>query len=123
MTVALVRCTPGARTNWHSHAVGQGPARQRGGRPDRHPDGDVIRVRTGDTVICPPGEEHWHGATADTFIRRFALLEASRLAHWQAGGLHAGPITAIEEWGPRPGWRASNGPVARPHDHSIREVF
>ena len=23
MTVALVRFTPGARTNWHSHAVGQ----------------------------------------------------------------------------------------------------
>ena len=23
MTVSLVRCTPGARTNWHSHAIGQ----------------------------------------------------------------------------------------------------
>lgn len=39
-------------------------------------DGAVVRVRAGDTVVCPPGEEHWHGATADTFMSHFALLEA-----------------------------------------------
>ncbi|WP_456077710.1 MmyB family transcriptional regulator, partial [Kineococcus indalonis] len=33
-------------------------------------------TRAGDTVVCPPGEEHWHGATADTFMSHFALLEA-----------------------------------------------
>ncbi len=123
MIVILVRFTPGAHTNWHSHAVGQTLHVTDGIGLVATRDGTVICMRPGDTVHTPPGEEHWHGATADTFIRRFALLEASRLAHWQAGGLHAGPITAIEEWGPRPGWRASNGPVARPHDHSIREFF
>jgi quercetin dioxygenase-like cupin family protein len=33
-------------------------------------------VRAGDTVICPPDEEHWHGAAADTFMSHLAMLEA-----------------------------------------------
>ncbi|MGY0007147.1 hypothetical protein [Micromonospora sp. I033] len=36
----------------------------------------MLRVRAGDTVICPPGEEHWHGAAADTFMSHLAMLEA-----------------------------------------------
>jgi hypothetical protein len=37
MTVSLVRFTPGARTNWHSHAVGvPDPARHRRHRARRH---------------------------------------------------------------------------------------
>jgi len=39
-------------------------------------DGSVVRVRAGDTVICPPGEEHWHGGAADTFMSHLAMLEA-----------------------------------------------
>ena len=27
------------------------------------------------TVICPPGEEHWHGAGISTFMSHFAMLE------------------------------------------------
>jgi quercetin dioxygenase-like cupin family protein len=38
-------------------------------------DGSVFQIRPGDTVICPPGEEHWHGAAADTFMSHFAMLE------------------------------------------------
>jgi hypothetical protein len=39
-------------------------------------DGNVIRVRAGDTVICPPDEEHWHGGAANTFMSHLAMLEA-----------------------------------------------
>jgi quercetin dioxygenase-like cupin family protein len=35
----------------------------------------VLRIRAGDTVICPPGEEHWHGAAAGTFMSHLAMLE------------------------------------------------
>jgi hypothetical protein len=28
-------------------------------------DGTISRMRPGDTVYTPPGEEHWHGATGD----------------------------------------------------------
>jgi len=75
MTVALVRFTPGAHTNWHSHAVGQTLHVTEGVGLVGTRDGSVVRVRAGDTVICPPDEEHWHGAAADTFMSHFAMLE------------------------------------------------
>jgi quercetin dioxygenase-like cupin family protein len=76
MTVALVRFTPGARTNWHSHAVGQTLHVTEGVGLVGTRDGSVLRIRAGDTVVCPPGEEHWHGAAADTFMSHLAMLEA-----------------------------------------------
>ena len=60
---AHVHFTPGARTAWHRHPIGQtlfvtdgvGLVPARGGqRPGIRP-GDVVRIE--------PGEEHWHGAT------------------------------------------------------------
>ncbi|MFP5345769.1 MAG: cupin domain-containing protein [Actinomycetes bacterium] len=76
MTVALVRFAPGAHTNWHSHAVGQTLHVTEGVGLVGTRDGTVLRVRAGDTVVCPPGEEHWHGAAADTFMSHLAMLEA-----------------------------------------------
>jgi len=76
-TVGLVRFAPGARTAWHSHARGQylhivsGTA-QIGGR-----DGTILVAHAGQTVYTPPGEEHWHGATADDFMEHYAILETS----------------------------------------------
>src|SRR4051812_17318611 len=62
MTVALVRFPPGARTNWHRHAVGQTLHVTEGVGLVGTRDGAVVRARAGDTVVCPPGEDHWHGA-------------------------------------------------------------
>jgi quercetin dioxygenase-like cupin family protein len=76
MTVALVRFTPGARTNWHRHAVGQTLYVTEGVGLVGTRDGSVVRVRAGDTVVCPPDEEHWHGAAADTFMSHLAMLES-----------------------------------------------
>ena len=75
MTVALVRFTPGAHTNWHSHAVGQTLHVTEGVGLVGTRDGTVLRVRAGDTVVCPPDEEHWHGAAPDTFMAHLAMLE------------------------------------------------
>lgn len=77
MSVSLVRFTPGAHTNWHSHDVGQTLHVSEGVGLVGTRNGDVVRVSAGDTVICPPGEQHWHGATTDTFMSHFALLEAN----------------------------------------------
>ena len=33
-------------------------------------------MRAGDTVWTPPGEEHWHGGTANNSMCHLALLEA-----------------------------------------------
>ena len=75
MTVALVRFTPGARTNWHRHAVGQTLHVTEGVGLVGTRDGTVLRLRAGDTVVCRPDEEHWHGAAADTFMSHLAMLE------------------------------------------------
>jgi quercetin dioxygenase-like cupin family protein len=76
MTVALVRFTPGAHTNWHSHAVGQTLHVTEGVGLVGTRDGSVLLVRAGDTVVCPPGEEHWHGATGENFMSHLAMLES-----------------------------------------------
>jgi len=75
MIVSPVRFTPGARTNWHSHAVGQTLHVTDGIGLVQTRDGTVIRMRPGDTVYTPPGQEHWHGATAGNFMCHLAMLE------------------------------------------------
>jgi quercetin dioxygenase-like cupin family protein len=75
MTIALVRFTPGARTNWHSHAVGQTLHVTEGVGLVGTRDGTVFRIHAGETVVCPPDEDHWHGATVDTFMSHLAMLE------------------------------------------------
>lgn len=75
MIVALVRFTPGAHTNWHSHALGQTLHCTDGQGLVVSRDGTVIRMRPGDTVYTPPGEEHWHGATETNMLCHVAMLE------------------------------------------------
>lgn len=75
MIVSLVRFAPGARTNWHSHAVGQTLHVTDGTGLVQTRDGKTIRMRPGDTIYTPPGEEHWHGATASNFMCHLAMLE------------------------------------------------
>ncbi|KOV96105.1 cupin domain-containing protein [Streptomyces sp. NRRL B-3648] len=74
LAAALVRFTPGARTNWHVHALGQTLYVTDGVGLVGTRDGDVVRVSAGDIVKCPPGEEHWHGATGTTLMAHIALL-------------------------------------------------
>ncbi|MDM8084516.1 cupin domain-containing protein [Cellulomonas cellasea] len=75
MTVALVRFAPGARTAWHSHARGQ-TLHVVSGIALVQSRGEVaVEVHPGETVYCPPDEEHWHGAVPDAFMEHLAMLE------------------------------------------------
>ena len=38
-------------------------------------DGAAIRLRAGDTVWTPAGEQHWHGGTADNMMCHYAILD------------------------------------------------
>lgn len=77
LIASLVRFMPGARTNWHSHAVGQTLHVTEGvGLVVSH-DGTVIRARAGDTIWTPPGQEHWHGATTTNVMCHIAMLEGT----------------------------------------------
>ena len=37
--------------------------------------GPVEVIRAGDVILCPPGEEHWHGATLTTGMTHIAIQE------------------------------------------------
>lgn len=75
MAVSRVRFTPGAHTAWHSHALGQTLHITEGVALIGTRDGTIIEAHPGQTVYTPPGEEHWHGATADDFMEHLAMLD------------------------------------------------
>ncbi|MFJ9871020.1 cupin domain-containing protein [Streptomyces sp. NPDC101165] len=74
LAAALVRFTPGARTNWHSHANGQTLYITDGVGLVGTRDGSVVRVRAGQIVKCPAGEEQWHGGTDTTLMAHIAMV-------------------------------------------------
>jgi quercetin dioxygenase-like cupin family protein len=80
LVAALVRFTPGARTNWHSHANGQLLLCTDGVGFVATRDGTTITMRAGDTVWTPAGEEHWHGGTADNMMCHYAILDETPAA-------------------------------------------
>jgi quercetin dioxygenase-like cupin family protein len=62
MTAMRAYIEPGIITHWHSHPRGQLLFVLDGvGRVQRD-GGDVIEVRSGDSVWFAPDERHWHGA-------------------------------------------------------------
>lgn len=77
LNASMVRFTPGARTNWHSHAFGQTLYCTDGVGLVANRDGTVIRLRPGDTVWTPPGEEHWHGASGTNMMCHIAMFEGT----------------------------------------------
>jgi quercetin dioxygenase-like cupin family protein len=68
-----VHFTPGARTAWHSHPLGQTLYVTEGiGRAQRC-GGPVEVIRAGDRVFFEPGENHWHGAAPNRFMTHLAI--------------------------------------------------
>ena len=75
---------PKARTAWHTHPLGQtlyvisgvGLMGLRNLAPQL--------IKAGDTVWIPPGEEHWHGASATNSMTHIAIQEAlnGTVANW-----------------------------------------
>ena len=73
---SLVTFEPGARSNWHTHPLGQVLIVTAGtGRVQRWGD-PVDEIRNGDVVWSPPGQKHWHGAAPDSSMAHIAISEA-----------------------------------------------
>lgn len=81
MVVARVRFAPGAHTAWHSHANGQTLHVTSGVALLGTRDGEVVRATPGETLYCPAGEAHWHGAARDDFMEHLAMLENAEEAN------------------------------------------
>jgi quercetin dioxygenase-like cupin family protein len=66
---------PGARTAWHTHPLGQTLVVTFGLGWVQSEGGPIEEIRPGDVVWFPPGEKHWHGATATTAMSHIAITE------------------------------------------------
>jgi quercetin dioxygenase-like cupin family protein len=73
--VVSVTFEPGARTAWHTHPLGQTLVVTAGCGLAQHWGGPIEEIRPGDVVWFPPGEKHWHGATATTAMTHIAIVE------------------------------------------------
>jgi quercetin dioxygenase-like cupin family protein len=72
----IVTFEPGARTAWHTHPLGQTLIVTAGRGWVQVEGGSKEEINPGDIVWFPPGEKHWHGATATTAMTHIAIAEA-----------------------------------------------
>jgi quercetin dioxygenase-like cupin family protein len=75
---------PGARTAWHTHPLGQTLIVTAGCGLVQRRGGPIEEIRPGDVVWIPPGEQHWHGATATAAMTHIAIVEQldGKTADW-----------------------------------------
>lgn len=75
---------PGARTAWHTHPLGQTLIITFGCGWVQRVDGPREEIRSGDVIWFPPGEKHWHGATATSAMTHIAIQEQldSKAVDW-----------------------------------------
>ena len=91
LRATVVSFTPGARTAWHAHPVGQALYCLSGvGRICIGKGSHPRAIYPGDTVMIPPNAMHWHGAAPD---RLFAHLAMSELGEAGQGTQWGEPVS------------------------------
>jgi quercetin dioxygenase-like cupin family protein len=76
IVAARVTFEPGARTNWHTHPLGQTLYVISGIGRFQTKGGPVQEIRPGDVVWIPPGEKHWHGGSPTSGMTHIAMQES-----------------------------------------------
>jgi quercetin dioxygenase-like cupin family protein len=87
LSCASVTFEPGARTAWHSHPLGQTLIVTFGRGWTQCEGEEIVEIRAGDVVWCPPGHRHWHGATPTSAMTHIAIQES----------LNGSPVTWMEK--------------------------
>jgi quercetin dioxygenase-like cupin family protein len=103
----LVRFAPCARTDWHSHVLGQTLHIVSGVALVQERGGEIIEAHPGDTIYTPPGQEHWHGAAPDAFMEHLALWEGAGDTD-EPETVWGDKVTDAEYGGPRSNTRSSS---------------
>ena len=85
---AAVHFTPGARTAWHTHPLGQTIWVTEGVGLCQRDGGPVELIRPGDRVFFEPGENHWHGAASTRLMTHVAIQQADESGSPVAWGRH-----------------------------------
>jgi quercetin dioxygenase-like cupin family protein len=75
MSGSRVTFETGARTAWHAHPLGQTLIVTDGTGWVQQWGGKIEEIQTGDVVRIPPGQKHWHGATATTSMTHISIVE------------------------------------------------
>ena len=73
---AIVTFEPAARTNWHTHPLGQTLVVLSGVGWTQCEDGPRTEIRAGDIICCPCKRRHWHGASATVAMSHLAVVES-----------------------------------------------
>jgi quercetin dioxygenase-like cupin family protein len=85
---AAVHFTPGARTAWHTHPLGQTIWVTEGVGLCQRESGPVEVIRPGDRVFFEPGENHWHGAASTRLMTHIAMQLADESGSPVTWGRH-----------------------------------
>jgi quercetin dioxygenase-like cupin family protein len=73
--VNAVHFSPGARTAWHSHALGQTLYVTEGVGLVQSRGESIVEIHPGDIVQAHVDEEHWHGAAPGHFMTHLSITE------------------------------------------------
>ena len=68
--------SPGARSAWHRHPLGQTLIVTEGCGWTQVEGGPVEKICAGDVAWVGPGEKHWHGATKTTRMTHVTASES-----------------------------------------------
>jgi quercetin dioxygenase-like cupin family protein len=98
LSAAVVHFTPGARTAWHTHPLGQTIHVTEGLGLCQRRGGPIEEILPGDTVYFEPDEDHWHGAAPDRFMTHIAMQEVDESGSPVTWGEH---VTDEEYGAPR----------------------
>ena len=81
---AHVTFEPCARSNWHTHPLGQTLIVTFGCGLHQRWGGPVEQIRPGDVVTVGPNEKHWHGASPKTAMTHIAIQESldGKVVEW-----------------------------------------
>jgi quercetin dioxygenase-like cupin family protein len=72
---AAATFTPGARTPWKVNPLGQTLIVTSGIGWAQCEGEEIVEIRAGDMIWCPPGRRHWEGATPDHAMTYVAIHE------------------------------------------------
>ncbi len=82
VSMNIVHFSPGARTAWHSHSLGQILYVTEGEGLVQSSGEPIVSIHPGDVVRTPADEWHWHGATHDHLMTHISITEGA--ASWGA---------------------------------------
>ena len=72
-SLSSVTFEPGARSNWHTHPAGQTLIVINGEGLYQEKGKPIKTINKGETIICSPNVEHWHGASSKMQMTHIAV--------------------------------------------------